>query len=57
MNRAPQPRAACPALRRTFQLLDFSELTRCHLHNQIEDCLLSDFANLHELHGAKISPG
>jgi shikimate kinase len=53
---APRPRAAGSALRNSFQLLDFSELTRCHLHHQIEDRLLSDFSNLYELHGAKSNP-
>jgi len=43
-------------LRSGFQLLDFRKLTRCHLHDQIEDRLLSDFTNLYELHGAKIKP-
>jgi len=37
-------------LRRGFQLLDLGELTCRHLHNQIEDRLLFDFANLYELH-------
>src|SRR5271165_621387 len=54
---ASRSRAAGSALRNSFQLLDFSQLTRCHLHHQIQDRLLSDFANLYELHGAKSNPG
>ena len=53
---APRARATYSTLRGSFQLLHLGELACCHLHHQIEDCLLSDFANLYELHGAKIIP-
>jgi len=56
-NRASSPQAARSALHGRLQLLDLGELARCHLHYQIEDRLLSDFANLYELHGAKITLG
>ena len=35
---------------RSFQLLDFRELARCHLLHQVEHGLLFDLADLYELH-------
>src|SRR5271157_5463149 len=49
-------RSALSALCRGFQLLDLGELAGCHLHDQIEDSLLCDFANLYELHAGQSNP-
>jgi hypothetical protein len=38
-----------------LQLFDFCKLASCHLLHHIQNCLLFGFANLYELHVAKIT--